>query len=130
MRLIQHVPAWHIHAYLRFLGLGYTSEYVPSTVALGFELPVLVDGSSVTSCGSIMDYLLAGYGSGSVSTPVSADAVACTYLKVKLLSGFEQYKRTSGFEDKSLNATLPVGMNWLVGYSRKLRSALVPASNR
>lgn len=42
-KIIQHEPAWALHAYLRFIELPYSCDFSPSEVALGFStLPIVV----------------------------------------------------------------------------------------
>ena len=42
-KIIQHEPAWALHAYLRFIELPYSCEFSPSEASLGFpSLPIVV----------------------------------------------------------------------------------------
>lgn len=49
IRLVEHQPAWELHAFLRFNDIPYVSEYSPSPVALGRTLPALADCCKVYS---------------------------------------------------------------------------------
>lgn len=54
-RLIEHEPAWEVHAFLRFCGVAYTSEFAPTPMAFGRPLPVVVSASEVYSGEEIFD---------------------------------------------------------------------------
>eukprot|EP01031_Cornospumella_fuschlensis_P033631 gene33631-40682_t len=49
LRVIEHEPAWELHAYLRFIQLPYLVEYSPSPNALGAPLPAVVHGNEILS---------------------------------------------------------------------------------
>lgn len=55
IRLIEHQPAWEIHALLRFYNIPYLSEYSPAPIALGRHLPVLVTSTTLYSGNQILE---------------------------------------------------------------------------
>lgn len=58
VRLIQNMPAWSLHALLRFLEIPYTCENVSSLRALDITLPAIVDGNHVLSEKIAKEHLL------------------------------------------------------------------------
>ncbi len=91
IRLIEHSPAWEVHAYLRFADVAYLSEYCPAPTALGRVLPVAVDrdvvhnSEQIYHCPKVMEYVRT---LSSSSTEID-DMVAC-YLQCSVVRLFEQ----------------------------------------
>lgn len=54
-RLVEHHPAWEVHALLRFHNVAYVAEYCPSPAAMGRTLPVVAHGASIYSGRQIFD---------------------------------------------------------------------------
>ncbi len=57
MRLLQLSPSWAQHAYLRFSGRLYVSENCVANVALGQQLPLLVDDSYMLAEKASFEYI-------------------------------------------------------------------------
>ena len=113
MRLIQQTPAWALHAYLRFLGLDYTTENTVTFNALGLRLPIIVDTVHAKTEVLAMNYLSRRF--GNVTTEMSSDAVFAAYLRQSLIVTYQQIKRINGDEHREMLRVLPLGLNVAVG---------------
>lgn len=125
MRLIQQAPAWQVHALLRILDIEYTSEFAPSSSALGMPLPVLVHDLTVVSTESdIVRYLWALFAAivkqKSIETgSIDQEEIAAAFVQKRLIEPLGSYKLLRGVEQKLQFKTLPLGMN-VVSYNWEL----------
>ena len=60
IRLIQHRPAWRLHALLRFTNTPYDCENCELPYAMGQQLPLLIDGSFVFTERLAMEHIARG----------------------------------------------------------------------
>jgi hypothetical protein len=119
MRLVQQTPAWSLHAYLRFLGIAYTTENTVAFKALGQQLPVLVDKVHSKTETLAMNYLCREY--GNITSSMSTETVFSAYLKQSLVVPFQQLKRIGKIEEKELSRVLPFGLNIAVNAMSEVR---------
>jgi hypothetical protein len=114
MRVVQQLPAWSLHAYMRFLGLEYSSENSVTYQALGLPLPVIVDAVNVKNDTLAMTYLSKVY--GNVESEMSSDTVFAVYLKQSLVGALRQIEKHRGTATKNVFRTMPAGLQ-LPAYS-------------
>ena len=119
MRLIQQTPAWSMHAYIRILGLEYSTENTMAFKALGLQLPIVVDEVQTKTEMLAMNYLSKRY--GNISTDMSMETVFAAYLRQSLMLPFQQLKRIHKSEEKELFRVLPIGLNFAVNFMSDVR---------
>ncbi|RYY84469.1 hypothetical protein EON63_09170, partial [archaeon] len=94
LRVLEHEPAWEIHAYLRFIQLPYIVEYSASPTALGVPLPAVVHGHEVLSGQKI--YHLASLPNARTLNEhdTQVDKFVSSYLSHTLVRVYDQYMKT------------------------------------
>ena len=115
MRLLQQCPSWSVHAYLRFLGINYTTENIITMQALGYHIPVLVDINKSIVIGNneeeILYYLAATY-SCHQDVEMSTDKVFATYLKFSLQDKLKYIYKSTGKYIDMIKKVIPLGLNF------------------
>lgn len=99
MRLIQQSPAWSLHAYLRFLNIEYATENALTDRALGFKLPLIVDGINIQSFQWAANYYI---------TEISADTLLAEFLERSLTQTHKKFKELAGTKIKEQWKALPL----------------------
>lgn len=116
MLVIQQLPAWSIHAYLRFLGINYLSENTLNYYALGEALPILIDGTIIKN--NINDnalYYLNSLYSCQNNIEMSTDKVFSIYIQQSLIKTLTLLKDKNNLQRDLFKEKLPFGFNhWIL----------------
>lgn len=119
MRLIQQSPAWSLHAYIRFLGIEYTTENTLAFKALGLQLPLLVDNVNAKTELLAMHYLSKCY--GNVPSEISPEVLFSAYLRQSLVTPLQQLKQIYRLVNKDIYRVMPVGLNFAYSAMEDIR---------
>lgn len=88
IKLIQHTPAWALHALLRFKGIPYVVMNCEFSCALSRPLPLIVDGNYALSETAAFEHIIE-----SCSCSLShAEKMLCTYIESRLIHGLKYLK--------------------------------------
>jgi len=124
IRLIEHQPAWELHAFLHFSGLSYKCEYSPTPMALGHILPIIII-ESVTYSGEGAFDIIKLHGKEKRHYHHSDELIAC-YLQKKLILLFQQLEKQTGSEKAAILSAENWGINVYVATLLQIHNSLDP----
>ena len=108
IRLIEHQPAWELHAFLHFAGLSYKCEYSPTPKALGSVLPILIIDNTIYSGEASFDIIKI------ISKDKShnhLEELVSSYLYKKVCTLFGQFEKLTGTDKKDVWQSTTWGYN-------------------
>lgn len=108
IRLIEHQPAWELHAFLHFSGLSYKCEYSPTPRALGVVLPVLIIDNSLYSGEAAYD-IIRKHSNDKHHNHL--EELVASYVEKKLCTLLEQFERVTGSHKRAIYQSAPWGLN-------------------